>query len=78
MLRGKALGFSLDEIREYLDLYDADPAQRAQVQDLLRKVRARIGSLEQQKSALEQTLAELRDIEGQAVAALAEPETTAP
>lgn len=77
VLRGKALGFSLDEIREYLDLYDTDPTQRTQVLVLLDKVRARIAALESQKAALEQTLAELRDIEGQAQAALSPEETPA-
>ncbi len=70
ILRGKRLGFSLREIKEYLDLYDLDATQREQVQVLLRSVRTRIGSLEQQASAVEQTLAELRDIEQQAVVAL--------
>ena len=31
VLRGKRLGFSLDEIREYLDLYDSDRSQVSQV-----------------------------------------------
>ena len=35
ILRGKNLGFSLEEIAEYLKLYDADPAQMAQTQMLL-------------------------------------------
>ena len=76
VLRGKALGFTLDEIHEYLDLYDADPTQRTQVAVLLEKVRARIAALESQKAALDQTLAELRDIEGQAEAALNQTEDT--
>ena len=71
-----ALGFTLDEIHEYLDLYDADPTQRTQVAVLLGKVRARIAALESQKAALDQTLAELRDIEGQAEAALNQTEDT--
>jgi DNA-binding transcriptional MerR regulator len=70
ILRGKRLGFSLREIKEYLDLYDVDATQREQVQVLLRSVRARIGSLEQQAAAVEQTLAELRDVEQQATDAL--------
>lgn len=71
VLRGKRLGFTLDEIREYLDLYDADPTQRAQVEDLLRKLRTRRALLEEQRAALDETLAELDDIEFQAEAALA-------
>jgi DNA-binding transcriptional MerR regulator len=63
ILRGKRLGFSLKEISEYLDLYDADPTQRAQIDRLLNLVRERIGLLEQQRDALEETLSELREIE---------------
>ncbi len=42
ILRGKQLGFSLREISEYLDLYDADPTHRAQFERLLHLVRDRI------------------------------------
>jgi DNA-binding transcriptional MerR regulator len=38
ILRGKNLGFSLEEIAQYLKLYDADPAQIAQTQMLLNRV----------------------------------------
>ncbi len=71
VLRGKRLGFSLAEIREYLDLYDAGRGQAGQVSLLLQKTRDRIAELEQQRRDLEQTLSELRDIESQAEAALA-------
>lgn len=63
ILRGKRLGFSLREISEYLDLYDADPSHRAQIDRLLHLVQDRIQLLEQQREALEETLAELREIE---------------
>jgi DNA-binding transcriptional MerR regulator len=70
ILRGKRLGFSLREIKEYLDLYDADASQQEQVRALLRAVSARIETLEQQRVALDQTLAELNDIRHEAEAAL--------
>ena len=66
ILRSKKLGFSLADIREYLDLYDPASGQREQQQLLLRKVRGRIESLRQQQEALEATLAELRVIESTA------------
>jgi DNA-binding transcriptional MerR regulator len=74
ILRGKRLGFSLKEIKEYLDLYDADPRQAAQNKVLLRGVQARIRLLEEQRQALDQTLDELREIERETVKALAELE----
>ena len=42
ILRGKRLGFSLAEIREYLHLYDADPSQSEQLSMLLEKVNQRL------------------------------------
>jgi DNA-binding transcriptional MerR regulator len=70
VLRGKRLGFSLAEIREFLDLYDADRTQVAQVRLLLSKTRTRIAELERQREDLEQTLDELREVERQAVQVL--------
>ncbi len=70
ILRGKRLGFSLREIKDYLDLYDADPSRQEQVRVLLRAVGQRIAELEQQRVALDETLAELADIRRQAEAAL--------
>lgn len=71
ILRGKRLGFTLQEIKEYLDLYDLDRTQKEQLRVLLKGVRSRIVRLEDQSEALQQTLAELREIELQAETALA-------
>jgi DNA-binding transcriptional MerR regulator len=70
VLRGKRLGFTLRDIKEYLDLYDNEPTHIEQIQLLRDKVRARIAQLEDQRRALDQTLAELRDIESQTNTAL--------
>jgi DNA-binding transcriptional MerR regulator len=70
ILRGKQLGFSLREIKEFLDLYDADPAHAEQLRLLLAKIRHRIAGLDEQRAALDETLAELRRIETQTAAAL--------
>ena len=72
ILRGKRLGFSLAEIREFLDLYDVDTTQISQIQMLVQKVRQRVWDLEDQKQELETVLVELRDIEQQCVDALTE------
>jgi DNA-binding transcriptional MerR regulator len=71
ILRGKRLGFSLREIKDYLDLYEVDPTQREQLRLLLDLVRSRIARLEDQRAAVADALAELRDIEVQAEAFLA-------
>jgi DNA-binding transcriptional MerR regulator len=70
ILRGKRLGFKLREIKEYLDLYDVDPTHAKQLRLLLKSVHSRIARLEDQRVALDQTLAELREVVAQANAAL--------
>jgi DNA-binding transcriptional MerR regulator len=70
ILRGKQLGFSLSDIAEYLDLYDADPSQRTQISTLLGKVGERIQDLEAQLETVRVTLGELREIEAMALQAL--------
>jgi DNA-binding transcriptional MerR regulator len=67
ILRGKRLGFTLADIREYLDMYDVDPSQVKQVQLLLEKVERRIDELEQQREDLETTLVELEEMRQECV-----------
>lgn len=62
ILRGKRLGFSLRDISDYLNLYDADRTQSAQVRLLVEKVDGRLQMLEQQLVDLRTTIAELREI----------------
>jgi len=63
ILRGKRLGFSLAEIREFLDLYVVDTSQVGQLRLLRRKVRERRGTLERQREDLDLSLDELAEIE---------------
>jgi DNA-binding transcriptional MerR regulator len=65
ILRGKRLGFSLDEIREYMDLYDADPGpmQASQIRFLLERVQLRAGVLRKQQQDIQDMLGELAGIE---------------
>ena len=72
ILRGKQLGFSLRDIKEYLDLYVLDANQTEQVQHLARKARERIDQLESQLQAVKTTLSELKEIERQALDTLTE------
>jgi len=68
ILRGKRLGFSLREIQQLLDLYDADPQHAEQMRALAALCHERIDALDKQRDALEQTVAELRQIERDALA----------
>jgi DNA-binding transcriptional MerR regulator len=62
ILRGKRLGFTLADIREYLDMYEVDPTKTKQVKLLLDKIERRIDELEQQREDLETTLLELDEM----------------
>jgi DNA-binding transcriptional MerR regulator len=65
--RGKRLGFSLAEIKDFLDLYDVDDRQIEQMRFALAHGRERIASLEVQLVDVQQTLSELRALENQIV-----------
>lgn len=73
ILRGKNLGFSLEDIAEYLALYDADPGQEAQTRLLLEKVEAAIGDLECKRADIDRALVELTDIQARCRAHLGRP-----
>jgi len=75
ILRGKRLGFSLADIKEMLDLYDADPGHQEQLRVSLAKGRRRIAELERQQAEIAQTLQELRELEATAVAMLRKRES---
>jgi DNA-binding transcriptional MerR regulator len=70
VLRGKRLGFSLSEIREMLDMYDAEPGESGQLELFLAKINERRGLLQRQRHDIELTLKELDEIEQQCRAQL--------
>lgn len=70
ILRGKNLGFSLEDIRQYLELYDADPSQLAQLKLLEAKIEEHIIALERKRADLDRTLRELGEIRAQIAAHL--------
>jgi DNA-binding transcriptional MerR regulator len=70
ILRGKRLGFTLADIKEYLDMYDLDPSKTKQVKLLLGKVERRVGELEQQREDLETTLLELEEMRQECFSAI--------
>jgi DNA-binding transcriptional MerR regulator len=73
ILRGKRLGFSLSAIKEYLDLYETDVTQHAQLRGLLAGVTKRRQQLLAQRQAIDDALSELADITAQAESALKIP-----
>ena len=65
IMRGKRLGFALDEIRQMIALYDVDPSEVAQLQHFLDKIRERQAQLIAQKHDISETLTEMERIEAQ-------------
>ena len=72
IMRGKRLGFSLDEIRELIDLYDVDPTEVTQLRHFLEKIRERKAALVLQQADIAETLEEMGRIESQCSSLLSE------
>ena len=63
ILRGKRLGFPLDEIATIINLYDAPRGRRSQLQYVLSQIDERREDLEQRRHDIDDALAELEDFE---------------
>lgn len=63
VLRGKRLGFPLDEIAKIIDLYDAPRGRRSQLTYVLEQIDERRADLEQRRRDLDDALAELDTFE---------------
>ena len=63
ILRGKRIGFSLNEIKEILDMYDLPEGEQKQASFLLAKIEQRREDLREQQQDINTMLDALRDIE---------------
>ena len=61
ILRGKRLGFSLNEIGEMFSLYDSEPGEAAQLNHILDKIAEKICLLERQLEDIESVMQELQE-----------------
>ncbi|ADG05867.1 MerR family transcriptional regulator [Kyrpidia spormannii] len=72
ILRGRRLGFHLDEIQELLDLYDLDPTEVYQLREVIRKGDEKLAQIEAQIRDLEAIREELLDLRARMERLLAE------
>ncbi|WP_068264432.1 MerR family transcriptional regulator [Janibacter limosus] len=63
ILRGKRLGFPLDEIATIINLYDAPRGRRSQLEYVLSQIGERREDLEQRRRDIEDALSELETFE---------------
>ncbi|MFD0858897.1 MerR family transcriptional regulator [Roseovarius aquimarinus] len=61
ILRGKRFGFSLEQIRQLLDLYDAGDQQRSQLQRTQELAAERLNDMERQREELDEAIEDLRN-----------------
>ena len=61
ILRGKRFGFSLEDIRQILDLYDQDGSNEAQTLRTYELAQARLAQMEAQRAELDVAITELRN-----------------
>ena len=59
ILRGKRFGFSLDEIRQLLELYDIGDQQQTQFKQTHKLSQARLQIVNKQRAELDETIQEL-------------------
>lgn len=60
ILRGKRFGFSLEDIRQLLDMYDLEGSERAQYLRTYALAQQRLVQMEQQRDELTEAIAELK------------------
>ena len=65
ILRGKRLGFSLNEIGEMFRLYDSEPGEVAQLNHILEKITEKTDLLERQLEDIQIVMQELREFRSQ-------------
>ncbi|MGH1353482.1 MAG: MerR family transcriptional regulator [Thalassovita sp.] len=61
ILRGKRFGFSLEEIRQLLDLYNMGDAQLTQLERTLEVAQDRLRDMERQRDELNEAIDELKE-----------------
>lgn len=72
ILRGRRIGFTIAEIREIIKVYKDPPGEVGQLEMLMQKVSEKREELRQKRRDIEETLAELDNVEEACLTRLAE------
>jgi DNA-binding transcriptional MerR regulator len=72
IMRGKRLGFSINEIREIIQMYKTPPGEVGQLKLMIKRIEEKREELRQKRRDLEETLAELDQAEESCVERLVE------
>ncbi|MEM7723423.1 MAG: MerR family DNA-binding transcriptional regulator [Pseudomonadota bacterium] len=62
ILRGRRFGFSLEDIRQWLEMYDADPKGDLQRRTWLELADKQLAELDERRRDLDEVITELRDL----------------
>ena len=72
ILRGRRIGFTIAEIREIIQVYKDPPGEEGQLKLMMKRVEEKRSDLRQKRKDIEETLAELDNVEEACLARLAE------
>jgi len=72
ILRGRRIGFTVAEIREIVQVYKSPPGEVGQLKLLMKKVDERRAELRQKRKDIDETLAELDNVEEACLTRMAE------
>ena len=72
ILRGRRIGFTIAEIREIIQVYKDPPGEMGQLQLLMKRVEEKREDLRQKRKDIDDTLAELDNVEEACLTRLAE------
>ncbi|SDX09957.1 MerR family transcriptional regulator [Litoreibacter albidus] len=65
IMRGRKFGFSLEEIRQWLDMYNSDHQNRAQMEAVVEFADKQMGELISRREQIEESIAELKALRDQ-------------
>lgn len=65
IMRGRKFGFSLEDIRQWLNLYDEGPENKVQMESWIALADGQLEELESRKSQIDEAIAELKALRDQ-------------